>query len=101
MEFNHIVPMDAAIQKEGIPIYGMAYNSKEEPHIRIDFRDEATDAQKKRAWAIVEDVLANVETYKAAYEEEESKKVTPEKVQPLVDLLVAKGILTVDELQTL
>lgn len=89
------------IQQAGIPINGVSYNSKIEDPIRIDFTDEATDEQKSQAEAIAAECLQNKEQLQQEWEAAEASRITPEKVQPLVNLLVEKGILTEEEIASL
>lgn len=91
-----------AVEDAGIHLHGVCYTSKDDNKIRLDFIDEnITQEDADRAYEIAYKVLSDQEIYRQQYEEEEAKKITPEKVQPLVDLLVAKGILTQEEINTL
>lgn len=100
MNFTLSTYVDQKIREAGIAIVGVSYNSKEEPHFRIDFED-TTEEQQKQAYAIADDAFAHQDELVAAAEVEEAKRITPEKVQPLVDLLVSKGILTAEEIEKL
>jgi len=100
MTFTLSTYVDQKIREAGIAIVGVSYNSKEEPHFRIDFQD-ATEEQQAQAYAIADDAFARQDELTAAAEADEAKKITPEKVQPLVDLLVSKGILTEEEITNL
>lgn len=100
MEFTLSTYIHSKIEEAGIPIAGVSYNSKEEPHFRIDFLD-ATEEQQQIAYAIADTAFNDREDLEAVFLAEQAKKITPEKVQPLVDLLVSKGILTEEEITSL
>lgn len=96
MEFNILSTIIEQCQKRGLSIIGVAHNP-----LRIDFSPEMTEKQKKKAYGIATDCMAREEELRVEYETEEAKKITHEKVQPLVDLLVSKGILTEEEINQL
>lgn len=96
MEFNILSTIVEQCQQRGLSIMGVAHNP-----LRIDFSPEVTEKQKKEAYGIATDCIAREEELRVEHETEEAKKVTPEKVQPLVDLLLAKGILTQEEINLL
>lgn len=96
MEFNILSTIVEQCKQRGLSIIGVAHNP-----FRIDFSPETTEKQKKEAHTIATDCMAREEELRVEYETEEAKKITPEKVQPLVDLLVSKGILTQEEINQL
>lgn len=86
------------IQEAGIPIHGVSCG---QDGVRIDFKDEATKAQRQTAEALASTAQESQESLKLAYEAAETKKFTPEKAEKLADLLVSKGILTTEEIDEL
>ena len=95
MEFSILEIIRKDCEDVGIFVSGVAHNP-----LRIDFID-ATEEQKEEAYRIASRILEREDILRSEYTKEEAKKVTPEKVQPLVDLLVSKGILTLEEINAL
>lgn len=102
MNFTLSTYVHEQIQAAGIPIQGVSYNSKEEPFIRVDFKEEATDEQRKQAQEIVDDCLKNQEKYQEEWEAAQApiEKYGSEKNAAMAQFLLDKGIATQAELDT-
>lgn len=81
----------------GFPVEGVSYSNETEA-LRIDFVGVVTDAQCQEAYSIAKDIMAQEEILRLQYEKEQEKVIRPEKIQPLVDLLISKGILTAEDI---
>ena len=101
MDFTLSTFIHNKLEEAGIPIEGVAYTSKDEPNIRIDFCEEATDEQKKQAQEIADECSKNKETYCKEWEEKQAEieKYGSEKNLKFANLLKEKGLLTEEELE--
>lgn len=75
--------------KSGYKIHGVAYKP-----LRIDFSEKGQD--ENAAYKLAEEVIKTPQLFTVP-----EPVITPEKVQILVDLLLAKGILTQEEINSL
>lgn len=98
--FSIVQSIHDTLNNSGIPVEGVSYNNTEDI-LRIDFVGVVSSEQQEQAYSIARDVISREEEMRLKYEEEKEKTITPEKMQPLVDLLLSKGIFTIDEISQL
>jgi hypothetical protein len=80
----------------GLPVVGVASIP-----FRLDFEEGATKTQKKQALELAETILANKETELIEYKASAPIQITPEKITPIIDLLISKGLITREEINSL
>ena len=80
----------------GLPVVGVASSP-----FRLDFSEDATQQQKDQALVLANNILENKTEELAVYIEQMPIFISPEKVSSLADLLVQKGLLSKEEIQSL
>ena len=85
------------LKKTGLPVEGVSY-SEEEDKLRIDFYEQISEEQNNTAYTTARSIIDKSDIYQAEWEQREAQKITPEKIEPLVNLLQKKGILSIDDI---
>lgn len=80
----------------GFPVVGVASSP-----FRLDFSPDAMQEQKDQAYALAHSIIENKTEELSVYIEQMPIFIVPEKVSSLVELLVQKGLLSKEEIQSL